>query len=297
MTASSEITVTPRQPVIGAEVRGIDLARAMNAPTLDRLRQIWLENPVLVFPAQAITDAQQIAFARRFGALEIHPSPTHRASAHPEIYRVANTDEAGNILPPQGTAWQYLELTWIWHTDSSFRPVPSMGSVLHGIEIAPEGGDTLFANMYAAYDALPAAMKQRIAGLRAEHDHDYIIGLSSGLNGKRDTGSYEELPPVEHPLVRRHPLTGKPSLFLSPHTMAGIAGMAAADGRALLDELIAFATQERFVYRHQWQKDDVLMWDNRCTMHAVTPYDSATHRRIMHRTTIVGDGPPIPWLS
>ena len=231
-------------------------------------------------------------FARRFGELEIHPSRAHRSSRHPEIYRVANVDEQGNILPQDSKGWRYMNLTWLWHTDSSFREVPSMGSILQGIEVPPEGGDTLFANMYAVYDALPDAMKQRIRGLRVVHSHDQVLSHDQKLRSASE--DYAGLPPVHHPLVRRHPVTGRLSLFLSPHTMARVDGLTEDEGRTLLDELITFATQDRFVYRHKWRQHDVIFWDNRCTMHAVMPYDAANRRRIMHRTTIVGDGPVIP---
>jgi taurine dioxygenase len=284
--------LTRRHPLIGTEVRGIDLSKPLTPEGRARLDAIWMEHPMLVFPGQAITDEQQIAFARNFGELEIHPSVAHRSSAHPEIYRVSNVDERGNILPSESSEWQYMELTWLWHTDSSFREIPSKGSILHGIMIPQEGGDTLFANMYEAYDALPDATKERIARLTVRHSHDAIIARSAKLSARQDKGTYAELPAVEHPLVRSHPVTGRRSLFLSPHTMDGVVGMSDEGGRALLDELTRHATQDRFVYRHQWRQDDVIMWDNRCTMHAVMPYDSVNHRRIMHRTTIVGDERP-----
>ena len=291
--APRDLTLTQRHPLIGTEVRGLDLSRPLDAAGLARLNEIWMAHPMLVFPGQSITDAQQIAFARNFGELEIHPSVAHRSSANPEIYRVSNVDEKGEILPSESSAWQYLELTWLWHSDSSFREIPSKGSILHGIEVPPEGGDTLFANLYEAYDALSEATRTHIEGLTVRHSHDAILARSAKLSARQDKGSYAELPPVEHPLVRRHPVTGRRSLFLSPHTMAGIVGMDEHVGLALLDELTEHATQERFVYRHQWRRDDVIMWDNRCTMHAVMPYDSAKQRRIMHRTTIVGDERPM----
>jgi alpha-ketoglutarate-dependent taurine dioxygenase len=297
MTVSSDLkvpfTVTPRRAGLAADIVGLDLARNLDIITFARLHRAWMNHPVLIFSGQAISDAQQIAFAKRFGDLEIHPSRAHRASAHPEIYRVSNVDEAGRIMAAESKAWQYLELTWLWHTDSSFREIPSMGSILHGIEIPPEGGDTLFADMTAAYEALPNDERARARGLRVIHDHDHILSLSKGLSARRDKSGYEDLPPVGHPLVRRHPITGRRSLMLSPHTMSGVEGMGAAEGRALLDALIAHATEARFVYRHHWKPDDVLMWDNRCTMHAVMPYESAKHRRIMHRTTIAGEAPPV----
>jgi taurine dioxygenase len=280
-------------PVIGTEVRGFSIADPDGIGSIEKIRRAWLEHPVLVFHDQAISDAEQIRFARHFGELEIHPSVAHRASDHPEIYRVSNVDEAGNILPEHSNEWLYLNLSWLWHTDSSFRKTPSKGSILHGIEVLEQGGETLFANMQAAYEHLDEQTKAAVEGLAVVHSHDYIISLSSELSQREERGEYTDLPPVTHPLVRVHPETGKRSLFLSPHTMVGIEQMPESEGRALLDRLIEHATGDRFVYRHRWRAHDVIMWDNRCTMHMVTPFDNRVQRRIMHRTTIVGDEAPI----
>lgn len=288
------LEIKRRHPLIGTEVRGVDLSKPLSREMFEKVHAVWMEHLMLVFPRQAITDEQHIVFGRNFGELEIHPSLAHRSSRNQEIYRVSNVDEQGNIIPPKETAWQYLNLSWLWHTDSSFRDVPSKGSILHGIETTNEGGNTLFANMYAAYDALSDAMKERIKGLWVIHDHDYIISLSPELSKKQDKGKYDAMPPVRHPLVQIHPVTRRRCLFLSPHTMVNIEGMDPVEGRKLLDELIAHATQDKFVYRHVWQNDDVIMWDNRCTMHAVEPFDNANVRRIMHRVTLVGEGKPIP---
>jgi len=282
-----------RGPLLGTEVCNADLSRTWTDEESVALHALWMQHPLLIFPRQRITDAQQIAFARRFGELEIHPAREHRSSRHPEIYRVSNVDEAGNILPSASAGAKYMSLTRLWHSDSSFREVPSNGSILHGIEVVRGAGQTLFCNLTEVYAALDEATRRRIAGLRVVHSHDNILGFVDGL--KEVAGQkYDHLPPVTHPLVRRHPVTGRPSLFISPHTMEGIVGMSADEGRRLLDELTEFAIQERFVYRHEWAQDDVIMWDNRCLMHAVMPYDTDRQRRIMHRTTIVGDGPVLP---
>ena len=279
-----------RAPLIGTEIRNADLSRRWSADDIRDLHAAWMEHPLLIFPGQEISDEAHIAFARRFGELEIHPSREHRSSRHPEIYRVANADEAGNILPSSSAGAKYIGLTRLWHSDSSFRDVPSTGSILHGIEVVAGAGQTLFCNLTAVYAALDESTKRRISPLRVVHSHEHILGFVDGLReiaGEK----YEHLRPVEHPLVRRHPVTGRPSLFISPHTMERVVGMDEREGRELLDALIAFATDDRFVYRHEWRPHDVLMWDNRCTMHAVMPYDAAHVRRVMHRTTIVGDGP------
>ena len=281
-------------PVIGTEVHGFSISDPGGTTVIEKIRRAWLEHPVLVLHDQVISDAEQIRFARHFGELEIHPSVAHRGADHPEIYRVSNVDEAGNILPEHSNEWLYLNLTWRWHTASSFRKIPSKGSILPGIEVLEQGGETLFANLQAAYAHLDEQMKSTIEHLSVVHSHDYILSLSSELSRRKEQGEYTHLPPVTHPLVRVHPDTGKRSLFLSPHTMVGIEQMPDPEGRALLDRLIEHATADRFVYRHRWRVHDVIMWDNRCTMHMVTPFDNQLQRRIMHRTTIVGDEVPIP---
>ncbi len=290
---STGLEVTRRHPLIGTEVRGLDLATPMDDATFGELHALWMEHLLLVFPDQPLTDEQHIAFGRRFGELEIHPSLAHRSSRNQEIYRVSNVDEAGNIIPSQETAWQYINLSWLWHTDSSFREVPSMGSILHGIETTTEGGNTFFANMYAAYDDLSADMQARIEGRWVIHDHDFIIKQSKELSARQNKGQYDAMPPVLHPLVQLHPVTRRRCLFLSPHTMVNIQGMPETEGRKLLDDLTAHATQPEYVYKHIWAKDDIIMWDNRCTMHSVEPFDNASTRRIMHRVTLVGEGKPI----
>ncbi len=292
-TQATRLDVKRRHPLIGTEVRGLDLSKPLDDATFRQLHALWMEHILLVFPDQPITDEQHIAFGRRFGELEVHPSLAHRSSRNKEIYRVSNVDEAGNIIPPRETAWQYINLSWLWHTDSSFREIPSMGSILHGIETTNAGGNTLFANMYAAYEDLSPAVKARMQGKWVIHDHDFIIKQSKELSAKQDKGKYDTLPPVRHPLVQVHPVTGRKCLFLSPHTMVAIDGMEEHASRNLLDELIAHATQPKYVYKHVWAKDDIIMWDNRCTMHSVEPFDNATVRRIMHRVTLVGEGRPI----
>lgn len=290
----ADLTVTRRHPLIGAEVRGVDLRAPLDPDTASALHRLWMQHLLLILPGQSISDEQHIVFARHFGALEVHPSLAHRSSRNREIYRVSNVDEAGDIIPPKDTAWQYLSQSWRWHTDSSFREVPSKGSILHGIQTTNAGGNTLFANMYAAYEALDDATRTRIEELYVIHDHDYILSLSPELAARQDKGTYDALPPVRHPLVQVHPVTGRRSLLLSPHTMVNIDGMDPTEGRALLDALIAHATEERFVYRHRWADDDVIMWDNRCTMHSVEPFDNAHVRRVMHRVTLAGENRPTP---
>ena len=293
MPLHNSIRVKKRHPLIGAELTGVDLKSSLNNIIFERIHSLWMENLVLVFPNQSLNDEQHIKFGSQFGELEVHPSLAHRSSENKEIYRVSNVDESGNIIQSNDTAWQYVNLSWLWHTDSSFRKIPSKGSILHGIETTKKGGNTLFSNMYEAYASLDVSIKKRIDSLYVMHDHDFIIRQSRYLSKKIDKGRYDSLPPVCHPLVQKHPVTGRRSLFLSPHTMDYIVGMKRNESRRLLDELILHATAEKFVYRHIWENDDVVMWDNRCTMHAVEPFDNTSVRRVMHRVTLVGDNQPI----
>ena len=251
---------------IGVSIEEIDL-KSINDKDFERIQNLWMENLIIVFPNQNISDEDHIAFGKKFGELEIHPSLSHRSSKNSEIYRVSNVDEEGKIIPDKQTSWQYLKQSWLWHTDSSFRNIPSNGSILHGIITTKKGGNTLFANMYSAYNDLDSSLKEEIKQLKVVHDHDYIINLSKELSKKKDKGNYDKLSPVVHPLVRKHPLTNKPSLFLSPHTMVKIKDYDEVEGRKLLDKLTEHSIQEKYVYKHVWSDDDILMWDNRCTMH------------------------------
>ena len=280
-------------PTIGAKVQGIDLS-ILSDDNISEINNLWLKYLILLFPNQDISDEDHIKFGRKFGQLEKHPSLSHRSSKNPEIYRVSNVSEEGKIIPSKNTSWQYLKQSWLWHTDSSFREIPSKGSILHGISTTRKGGSTYFANMYEAYNDLDKATKESINNLWVIHDHDYIINLSSELKSKQNKGSYEELPPVKHPLVQTHPVTRNKSLFLSPHTMVNVDGFNEIDGRKLLDELIDHSVQSKYVYKHEWTDNDIIMWDNRCTMHSVEPFDNNTIKRIMHRVTLVGENKPIP---
>jgi len=277
---------------IGVSIEGIDLS-SLDEVSFQKIKKLWLEYLVIVFPNQNISDEDHIKFGKRFGDLEVHPSLSHRSSKNPEIYRVSNVDENGDIIPNKETSWQYLKQSWLWHTDSSFRKIPSNGSILHGISTTNEGGNTLFANMYKAYEDLDQSLKDKIKNLKVIHDHDHIISLSKELSERKNKGHYDKLDPVIHPLVRRHPSTKKPSLFLSPHTMVSIQNYDNKKGRELLDLLTDHSIQPQYVYKHSWTNHDIVMWDNRCTMHSVEPFDNNNIKRIMHRVTLVGDLEPI----
>ena len=275
-------------PLIGAEVTGIDLAGPLDRATVEAIRNAWSRYGVLLFPQQPITDEQQVAFSRHFGSLEVFPQAANRSREVPEIFRVTNVGDDDRIRPVDSPGGRYSTLICVWHTDSSYRRVPSKGAVLHAIEVVSKGGDTLFANMCHAYEQMPEELKERIAGLKARHSFEYSRQLRQ--LPPMDPAEAAEVPPMDHPLVRRH-RDGRRSLYVSATYMERIPGLSEADSRRLIDELMAWATQDRFVYRHRWRLHDVLMWDNRWCIHVVTPFDHGAERRVMHRTTIAGTEP------
>ncbi|TMH28392.1 MAG: TauD/TfdA family dioxygenase [Betaproteobacteria bacterium] len=271
-------------PTIGARVDGVDLSRPLSDAAFAAVRAAFHRHMLLSFPAQRLDEAQQVAFSRRFGELQVHVLDQYRHPQHPQIYVLSNVDRAtGRTIghhPDKGT------LTW--HSDLSFQRRPALATILYGIETPTTGGETQFADMAAAYDALDDAMKRRLAGLRAIHDLDYSrqrMGEPPMPEAQR-----RQSPPVDHPLVRTHPDTGRKLLYISRH-VSHIAEMPRDESDALLDELMAHATQPRFVFSYRWTQGDVLMWDNRSTIHRATGYDTSAERRVIHRTVVLGDVP------
>ena len=288
--AAGGISVERLHPSLGAAVRGVDFTQPLADATVAAVKQAWYDHLVLVFPDQPVSDEQHVAVTRYFGEPEVFHQDIIKSKRVREIFRVANTDDDGKLMPPSHPTMKQLSGAQKWHTDSSYRDRPSVGSLLHGIEVSRTGGVTCFTNMYEVYEALPEALKAKVKGRRARHD----FGMLARELGAREQTEAEKkaMPAVWQPMVRKHPITGRTSLFISPIYNDAIEGMPDAEARALINELTGLAAEKRFVYEHRWETDDILMWDNRCTMHYVTPYDP-TERRVMHRTTIAGDAPVV----
>jgi alpha-ketoglutarate-dependent taurine dioxygenase len=286
--ATSHFAVRKLHPALGAEVRGVDMRQKLTTAARKELHDIWMEHLVLVFPGQHITDADHVAFTRYFGEPEIFHQNIIRSERIKEIFRVSNVDENDILMPPDDPVALQLSLAQFWHTDSSYREIPCSGALLHGVEVSRSGGETQFTNLYQVYEALPDSLKRQVEGREARHD----FGNMHTLKPLKPLTAAEKaaMPPVWQPMVRRHPVTGRKSLYISPIYNDAVKGMTPAEGQKLIAELTAFAADKRFVYTHRWETDDVLMWDNRCTMHQVTPFDPR-ERRVMHRTTIVGHEP------
>ncbi len=285
------LEINPLDAALGARIKGAHLNSEVSAHDFDLIAEALIDHHVLVFPEQDISEAEQVGFSSNFGKLEIHPSKAHRSSVQPEIYRVANVGEDGTIFPVDSYKARYLTGTRVWHTDSSFRAIPSMGSLLRAVEIPPRGGQTSFCNLHSVYEKLPEKLKKIADHHVAVHSYDYIQTLVFG-DKARSFNHHDDLV-QQHPLTRSHPVTARRSLYISPHTISKVIGLTETDSRAFLDEIYEFASQDEFVYQHSWSENDVLMWDNRCTMHAVALYDSARYRRVLLRTTIAGDGPVV----
>jgi alpha-ketoglutarate-dependent 2,4-dichlorophenoxyacetate dioxygenase len=287
-----DLAIRPLHPLFVAEVRGADLSRDIDVATQRAIEHAMDEYAVCVLPQQKLDDERQIAFSRRYGPLENATAVKAQRKAgvigtrirHPEIFDVSNLDENGTIMAANDDRWVYRQANELWHSDSTFRQKSSTWSLLHARIVPPSGGDTYFADTRAAYDALPEAMKQKLGGLVAEHSIWYSRAQRGGYVPSDEERAAR--PPAQHPLVRRHPGSGRKALFIASHA-SHIIGWPREDGRALLDELMAFATQPRFVYVHKWRVGDLVIWDNRCTMHRASPFPSNDHKRELHRTTIV----------
>lgn len=283
------VQVTPIDGSFAAVVEGLDLVAGVGRAETAAVRAALDRHAVVVLPGQHVTDAQQVAFSRGFGPIEPDLRNRQARLGGNEVFDLSNIDKEGRLLDPQDPRAINNRGNQRWHTDSSFKTVPSMASMLSGREVPPEGGETEFADLRAAFDALPDERKSTLRGLIAIHS----IAYSRSQLGMDPSKAYVvDLPPVPQALVRRHPASARESLYLGSHA-SHIQGMPEAEGRALLRELLDFATQPRFVYTHRWRAGDLVIWDNRAVLHRGRPWDETRYRRVMHRTTIAGAGPTI----
>jgi taurine dioxygenase len=281
-TASTEstIVVLPSGKPLGAEIRSVDL-KAVTDADFAAIQRAWNDHSALVFRGQQLNDDDLIAFSRRFGDLDWAPvQETGRrfVEGHPEIYVVSNVIVNGEPIGSLGAG----EASW--HTDMSYLEIPPKASMLYALEVPPSGGNTYFCGMYHAYDSLPDALKRRITGRMLKHDGTYNSGgyLRQGVTAGDDPVTS---PGAWHPLVCTHPETKRRTLYLGRRRNAYIQGLPLAESEALLDELWAIATREEFTWWNEWQVGDLVLWDNRSTMHRRDPFDPTT-RRILHRTQI-----------
>jgi taurine dioxygenase len=276
--------VRPLTPNLGAEISGIELSADLDGAQFQALYQAFLRHQVLLFPPHDLPPGNQVAFARRFGEVQVHVMNQYHADGHPELYRLSNLGADGKPTgnhPDKGTL--------AWHTDGSWQRVTGQATIIYG-EVMPEsGGETHFCDMYGAYERLSASWKKRIAGLRAVHNLDFSRTRRHGEDPLTEAQRLAK-PPVDHPVVRTHPETGRRCLFLGDHAEY-IRGMPYDEGRALIEELNALAVHPDLTYEHRWKTGQLLVWDNRCVMHRATAYDAATQGRVIRRCTVLGEVP------
>lgn len=276
------VEIVPLSEKLGVEVKGVDIA-TIDEPTFARVKNIFDEHGVVLLRDQKLTPEQLRGFGAMFGDLETHTLLQYTLPNFPEIYVLSNLEENGK---PLGAHNEGIG----WHTDLSYKQRPVMATMLYGIMCPPEGGDTLFADMSAAYDALPQEKKERLDGLRIHHSYHRFMA-SRDDRAPLTEEQKAKTPDVFHPLVRTHPATGRKSLFIGTGTVFGIEGMATEEGKALVDELVEYATGEQFVLAHKWRVGDVVMWDNRRTLHTGSLFDDKKYQRHVYRLMVQGDVP------
>ena len=274
----------PLTPKLGAEISGVALDAEMGDELFRELYRAFLRHQVLLFPPQDLPPARQVALARRFGEVQVHVMNQYHADGFPELYRLSNLDANGKPSgnhPDKGTL--------AWHTDGSWQRVTGQATIIYG-EVMPEsGGETHFCDMYGAYQRLDASWKARIGDLRAVHNLDFSRTRRHGEDPLTEAQRLAK-PPVDHPIVRTHPETGRKCLYLGDHAEY-IQGMPYDEGRALIEELNALAIHPDLTYEHRWKTGQLLVWDNRCVMHRATSYDAATEGRVIRRCTVLGEIP------
>jgi len=277
------MTLTPLTPAVGVEIGNIDLT-SLNAAEFAQIEAAWHRHSVLLFRGQKLSDDALLAFSRRFGELDPPPNQERGRQSppgYPDIYVVSNVlDDKGQPIGALGAGEA------VWHTDMSYLELPPDASMLYALEIPPTGGNTYFCGMQAVWRALPAALKAKLGARRIKHDGTFNSG-GYVRQGVTPTDDPHQAPGAWHPAVCVHPVTGEPALYLGRRRNSYVEGLPRAESDALLDELWNFIDTPQFIYAHHWRVGDLVVWDNRSTMHRRDPFDNAS-RRVMHRTQIKG---------
>lgn len=280
---AGKVNIRPLEGGLGAEILGLPVA-AVDDQNFPAVYDAFLRHQVLLFRDQTLPPADQVAFARRFGEVQIHVMDQYHASQYPELYTLSNLDAEGRPSgkhPDRGTL--------AWHTDGSWRHVTGHATMLYAEQIPANGGGTSFADMYAAYEALAPAERERLEGLRAIHNLNFSRNRRHGEEPLTEA-QRAAVPPVDHPVLRTHPETGRRCVFLGDHAET-ILGMDYAEGRALIDDLNERIVAAARTYTHRWRPGDFMVWDNRCLLHKAESYDTSREPRVIRRCTVLGEVP------
>jgi alpha-ketoglutarate-dependent 2,4-dichlorophenoxyacetate dioxygenase len=285
------LTLRALQPLFGVEVLDVDV-RHVDDRAFAEVLSAFNEHSVLLFRGQTLSDEEQITFSERFGPLEVTiRSIASQGGTPAEIANLSNVDAEDRLIPRGDKRNIFNAGNQMWHSDSSFKRVPALASLLSGREVPPEGGETQFASMRVAYERLSEKKQRFLEGKVAIHSFTYSRGLIS--DGLFEADHAAQVPPVRQALVRANPANGRKAFYVGSHACE-ILGMPTGEARTLIRELVAAATQPELVYTHVWRPGDLVMWDNRCVLHRGRPWDESKYRRVMHRTTVAGDGPTAP---
>jgi alpha-ketoglutarate-dependent taurine dioxygenase len=276
--------LVPITPQIGMEVRGLDVTAPISAADFDRIYQAWIDNTILLFRGQSMTPDEQVKFSSRFGEVVSYTRDQFSEGAQPEILVLSNIEKDGRLIgsPVSGR---------VWHSDGHYLKTPPAGSMLYALETPPEGGDTLFANMFAAYEALPEVTRRRIETLEVVISRVQSRPYNYPERGPATEQQRLEWTDIPQPMVLTHPENGRKALYVGGNVPWRVVGLDESESAPLVTFVQEFAVMPRFVYRHKWRPGDIILWDNRSAMHRATYYDGARYRRLMHRTT-VGGRPP-----
>jgi len=284
MATEAPVLVRRLAPALGAELGGIDFSRPAGELPIRALYRALLEHQLLLFRGQVLPPATQVAIARGFGEVQVHVMNQYHAGGFPELYRLSNVGDDGRPTgrhPDRGTL--------AWHTDGSWQRRTGQATMLYAERVPDEGGGTEWCDMYGAYDALDAQTRARLAGMRAIHNLDFSRSRRHAEEPMSDA-QRRAVPPVDHPIVRTHPETGRKAIFLGDHAET-IVGIDYAEGRSFIETLNARIVRPELVYSHRWQPRDFVIWDNRCTLHRALEYDTAQAARVIRRCTVLGEVP------
>ncbi|WP_044562969.1 TauD/TfdA family dioxygenase [Azospirillum sp. B4] len=284
METLEALRTRPLKPGFGAEILDVDLKTA-TPEEVDQVVETFHRFGAILLRGQDLDPAGLKAFLGRFGPLEGHTQKQFTLPDHPEVYILSNKVVDGKPIGAHNDGVG-------WHTDYSYKAEPVMCTMLYAVEVPDEGSDTLLADLCAAYDALPEERRAQLDGLKLHHSYEYFMTSRQYLRVDQLSPELKaQNPDVIHPLIRTHPADGRKALWVSTGTVKEVVGMPNPQGLELLDELVAFVTQDRFVHAHKWQVGDILIWDNRCTLHTGTLYDDKKYTRLMHRMWVKGDRP------